>query len=296
MSFLGVEQVKGDPDHLDGRLVVYAKIDADIPDLLLQGSAHSVYSMVHNGMLAVQGNYRDVTGIKEFLEKELGVDLEGNLDDFIEHLDGIEGALDPQKLREKLDNLEELKDFIPTPARTVPFGSERDIMQEEGDIFFAGTFRGVANANLGINSVPILYQAKFREQEASNLLLEIESLISQVETIPSRHIGRRFDDPGTDVASVLMKEMIPRMLYAHDSPHDLDPAVADFRSFLEGYPTVSDIDIVEGIVRQAKQPTADQYKLLELHARRIAAVAREDMKVAAELAREIAELEKQLGV
>ena len=297
MSFLGIEQIKGNPDQLDGRVTVYAKVDMDVSEIIqLEASTgHTPYSMICNGILAAQGNYRDISGLKEFLVKEMGLDLEGNLDDFLDNMDGIEGAFDPQKLRERLENLDDQHDFIPTPAKIVPFGSEHDIMQEEGDVFFVGIFRGVVNAHFCINAIPMLYQAKFREQQSLNLLSEIESLISQVEMAPAKTSPRRFDDPGTDVAFVLMKELIPKMLYAHASPHDLDLATSEFRSFLEGYPTISDIDIVEEIVRQASQPSHDQYRLLELHAKRIAAVAHEDMRVAAELAVEISDLEKKIS-
>lgn len=290
MTFLGVEQIKGDPDRLDGRLTVYAHVDVDPDDLVKQGG-HPIMSMVHNGLLVAQGNYRENSSLKDFLIKELGADFEGGLEDFVERLDGIEGALDPVKLKEKLESLDELSDFIPTPARIVPFGSVVEIMKEDGDVYCAGTYRGVAHANLSVNSIPILYQARFREQQAANLLSEIESMISQVEGDGSSVPERRFDDPGMDVGAVIMKELIPRMIYARGNAHDLEPALSDFYSFLKGYPIPQDIDVVERIVREVGVPSAEHYHLLDLVVRRIAAVAREDMRTARELLVEIAELE-----
>jgi len=292
MNLFGFEQHGGDESRLDGRLTVYARVDLD-PVELMAHENNAIYSMVHNGFLVAQGNYREMTNLKEFLIKELGADLEAGLDEFVERLDGIEGALDPAKLKEKLENLDELNDFIPTPARIVPFGSERDIRAEEGDIYFVGSFKSVANANLCVNAIPILYQARFREQEAANLLTEIESLIAMVETGP-HHEPVRFDSPGVNVASVLLKDHIPRMLYSRGTPHDLEPAIADFRAFLVDYPNPSDVDAVERVVRTEISPSPDHYRLVELLARRIDAVTREDMRTAGLIAQEILALETRL--
>jgi hypothetical protein len=62
-------------------------------------------------------------------------------------------------------------------------------MQQEGDIFFVGNFKNMANANLSVNSFPILYQARYREQEIDMIKSEIDQLISQVEgnELPDTH-------------------------------------------------------------------------------------------------------------
>jgi len=127
---LGIQQKKGDPGKLDGRLTVYALLDIDPSDLL--SMKHPIASMIHNGLLVAQGNYRDQNNLRDFLKSEMGLSLEEGLEDFLDKLGGLESALDPEKLRERIDNIDELEDFIPTPAKIVPFPSEADVLAQEG--------------------------------------------------------------------------------------------------------------------------------------------------------------------
>lgn len=136
---LGVIQKKGNPEHLDGRVLVYSKIDIDPSELIAQ--KHPVTSMVHNGLLVAQGNFRDQSSLKDFLKNEMGISLDEGLGEglsqLLEKMDGLESALDPQKLKDRLENMDELEEFIPTPAKIVPFHSEQEILDQEGDIFSA---------------------------------------------------------------------------------------------------------------------------------------------------------------
>src|SRR5271169_6517680 len=121
---LGIEQKKGTQNRLDGRLTVYANIDIDPSDLV--SMKHPIASMVHNGLLVAQGNYREQNNLRDFLKSEMGVSLEDGLEEFLDKLGGLESALDPEKLRDRIENIDELEDFIPTPAKIVPFTSEDD--------------------------------------------------------------------------------------------------------------------------------------------------------------------------
>jgi hypothetical protein len=158
-----MEQKKGDSSRLDGRLTVYAAIDIDPAELA--NTKHPVASLVNNGYLVAQGNFRDQNSLKDFLKSEMGLSLEEGLEQLLDKVDGLEAALDPSKLREKLENMDEIEDFIPTPAKIVSFPSEDEILNQEGDVFFGGTFEKIGNAVLCVNAFPILYQARYREQE-----------------------------------------------------------------------------------------------------------------------------------
>jgi hypothetical protein len=292
---LNVERKKGDPDHLDGQVTVYAKIDIDPAEFITM--QHPVATMVHAGLLAVQGNYREQTSLLDFLRSEMGISLDGDefsdeLKDMIENMEGLEAALDPQKLRERLENMSEIEDFIPTPAKVVPFHSEEEILEQPGDVYYAGSFKKVGNAVLGVNAVPILYQALFKEQQMESLNCEIESLIAQIECadplVPS------IASPGVNPEEALLREYIPSMLYQRVNPAGLAAAQKQFRAFMRGYRFNDDIEAVLSLITMDREPGATEYKLLELYARKIALVQTEDFAGVEAVRREIEGLKELL--
>jgi hypothetical protein len=286
---LGVQQKKGDPDKLDGRLTVYAVLDIDPSDLL--SMKHPVASMIHNGLLVAQGNYREQNNLRDFLKSEMGLSIEEGLEDFLEKLGGIESALDPEKLRERIDNIDELEDFIPTPAKIVPFPSEDDVLSQEGDVYFAGTYKNVGNAILSVNSIPILYQARFREQEIHKVRNEIEMLIAQIEkNAPPR--GKPAAK-NVRIEERIMKDFIPNMLYCRKETKVFDAAQKQFRDFLHDYGRVEDVDAIIKIIGGDADLTSRHFKLLELYAKKISRVMEENFTEAEKLQRDIAALERQ---
>jgi hypothetical protein len=260
---LGIEQKKGDPDRLDGRLTVYANIDIDPSDLM--SMKHPIASMVHNGLLVAQGNYKEQNNLKS--------------------------ALDPEKLKEKMENIDDLEDFIPTPAKIVSFPSVEDILSQEGDVYYAGFFKNVGNAILSVNSLPILYQSQFREQEIQKVRNEIELLITQIEkNEPSR---KPFYSSNLQAEEKIMKEFIPNMLYCRKEKKVFDAAEKQFREFLHGYRSREDIDSIVSIIADEHELTSKHFKLLELFAKKIARVMEEHFVEAEKLQKEIAELQRQ---
>ena len=153
---LGIEQKKGNKEHLDGRLTVFAVLDIDPAELM--SMKNNIASMVYDKFLVAQGNYRDQNNLRDFLKSEMGISLEEGLEEFLDKLGGLESALDPQKLRDKIENFDEMEDFIPTPAKIVPFHSESEILGQEGDVFFAGTFKNIGNAILSVNNKRVYSQ------------------------------------------------------------------------------------------------------------------------------------------
>jgi hypothetical protein len=285
VSLLGIDQKKGDPDMLDGRLTVYARVDLDLSDIV--SSKHPIASMVNNGLLVVQGNYKDQNNLRDFLKSEMNLSLEEGLSEFLEKLDGLESALDPEKLKEKLSNIGDIQDFIPTPAKIVPFNSEEDVLREEGDIFYAGFFKGVANANLSVNSFPIIYQARFREQQIERVRSEIEMLVSQVE----RNVSESGSPAtGVNVEQRILKDFIPYMLYCRKDRHAFDAAEKQLRSFLSGPQFHDDVDKIVAILSDPRELASRQFRLLELYARKLAEISRENFREAENIQNDIANL------
>ena len=117
MAFLDVNQKKGDPESLDGRLTVYARVDVEPGEL--SETKHPIVSMIHNGLLVAQGNFREQYSLRDFMKSEMGVSLEEGLEQFLSSLDGIESALDPDKLREKLKEMEGMPAHINRAASSL---------------------------------------------------------------------------------------------------------------------------------------------------------------------------------
>jgi len=285
---LDIEHKKGDEAKLDGRLTVYAIVDIDPSDLATV--KHPIASMVYNGFLVAQGNYRDQNSLRDFLKSEMDVSLEDGLEDFIDKLGGLESALDPQKLKDKIEHFEDLEEFIPTPAKIVPFNSQDEILSQEGDVFFTGSFKNLGSAILSVNSFPILYQARFREQQMDKVRTEIEQLIAQIEKPESAEA--KCTSPGINVEQKLMKEYIPAMLYSRQDVRGFASAVQQFKSFLGEYTFASDIETVIAIIGAPGELATKSFKLLELYARKIALVCKGRFAEAQRITNEITHMKQ----
>lgn len=288
VALLDTEQKKGDPEQPDGRLTVYARVELEPSDLM--EAKHPVASMIHNGLLVAQGNFREQYSLRDFLQSEMGVSLEEGLEQLLSRLDGIESALDPDKLKEKLKEMEGMEDFIPTPAKIVPFHSEQEILAQEGDVFYTGSFRSIGNAVLSVNAFPILYQARYRERMMENVRAEIDKLVGQVES--SETPPERYDTPNVDVEQLLMKEYIPNMLYCRKDREAFKAAEKQFRVFMDGYRYGEDVDAMVSLIA-TQDLTKDHFRRLELYARKIAAVRREDFEEADHIQRELRESDQR---
>jgi len=294
-NVLNVERKKGDPERLDGRVIVYAKIDIDPAEFITM--KHPVASMVHGGILAVQGNYKEQNSLRDFLKSEMGIPLDGDglsegLKEMIESMDGLESALDPQKLRERLEDMGEFEEFIPTPAKVVSFHTEQEILDQPDDVYFAGTFKKIGNAVLGVNAVPIIYQAIFKEQQMQHLQNEIESLITQIEWDEPAPVT--IATPGVNPEELLLKEYIPSMLYQRVDKAGFLKAQKQFRAFMTGYRFRDDVDAIISLISIDKEPRPVESKLLELYAKKIAMVQTEDFSGLDTVSKEIEHLKESL--
>jgi len=286
---LNIEQKKGDPKKLDGRLIVYAKLDLEPSEII--SMKHPVASMINNGILAAQGNYKEQSNLRDFLKAEMGMNLEEGLESFLEKLDGLESTIDPEKLKEKLSNIEEIEDFIPTPAKIVSFFSEEEILAQEGDIFYTGIFKNIGNAILSVNSVHIIYQAIYREQEILRVRNEIELLIAQIEK--NTPVLEKKSPPEINIEQKIIREFIPNMLYCRNDKKIFNIAEKQFRDFFNSYSNSEDINAIVSIISKEKELTAKHFKLLELYAKKIAKVIEENYNEAEKLQREISALSNE---
>jgi hypothetical protein len=290
---LNLEQKKGNPFHLHGKVTVYAQIEIDPSDLM--SIKHPISSMVHNGLLVAQGNFKEQSNLKDFLKSEMGISsdesMEEGLSQLLEKMNGIESALDPQKLKDRLENMGDLEEFIPTPAKIVPFHSEQEILDEEGDVFFTGIFKNVGNAVLSVNALPILYQARYREQEHQQVRNEIEHLINQIEQTGVPSGSQTIKTPGVNAEERLLKEFIPNMLYWRKEQHSFSNAEQQFRTFMKGYQFQEDVEAIVKIIGSKNELGSNEYKLLELYAKKIASIKEEDFSAAEGYSKEIQKLQ-----
>lgn len=289
---LKIEQKKGDSHKLHGKLTVYAIVEPDTSSSGIR--QHPIASMIHNNLLVAQGNYREQSSLKDFLMSEIGGDFEEGLEEFIGKLDGLEGALDPEKLKERMKHFDDMKEFIPTPAKIVPFHSEHEILQEEGDIFFVGHFKNPANANLSVNSLPIMYQARYREQEIVMVQNEIDNLISQIETGVSLEPDAHYTDENIDISDKLLKIYIPEMLYARKDAKELEGSLSKFRDFMKGYRFNDDVERIINIIKGHEELTKEHYTLIEFIAKKIDRVRVEDFKEVESIQKKIDDLTNYL--
>jgi hypothetical protein len=289
---LGVENKKGDPANLDGRLTVYAIIDLEPGEVAAM--KHPIAAVVHNGLLVAQGNFRDQNNLRDFLQSEMGLSLEEGLEEIIQRLEGLESALDPQKLKEKIEGMREFEDFIPTPAKIVSFHTEAEILAQDGDVYFMGRFEHIGNANLSVNSFPILYQARYREQQLGRVRGEIELLISQIEK-PAAIESRPGGASSSEMREKLLREFIPDMLYCRKDAHVFASAQSRFREYMRGNASTADVDAIVKIISEPAELTKGHFRLLELRARKIAEIHGQNPGEAEKLRRDIEGLERELS-
>ncbi len=293
-----IEQKKGDPIKMHGKLTAYAIIDDDAQEYT--GSHDSpLFAMIQSGYLVAQGNYRDQNSLRDFLQQELGTSLddENGIKEFVEGLGGIEGALDPEKFREKINHLEEIEDFIPTPAKMVQYHAENEILAQEGDIYFVGKFSNPANANLAVNATTILYQAQYRESQIHHLRSEIDDMImgtgEQEEQTAIPHIEKVIEDVIETVEQKLVKIHVPKLLMSVGKTSERNKEVADLENFLSNYAYPEDIERLISLTSSATI-TPEVNRLIMLYCEKIDAVIEEQFDALPAVVTQIQQLETNL--
>jgi hypothetical protein len=300
---MNVEQKKGNASAPHGKLTVYAKIAFDISEVTKDVDFSPLAEMLKSGFLVAQGNYRDQNSLRDFLKQELGTSLddEEGMKQFLEGLGGIEGAIDPDKFKEKMNQLEKLDEFIPTPAKMTHFSSEEDILKQEGDVFFAGTFENSANANLAVNAVTILYQSRYRESQIHQVRDQVDTLISEVESTidtPNEieaHINestQNIESKDVHISEVILKQYIPDLIHSISKPSTRKVAEKKIRSYLANYPQLADVEKLITLTRVDHFSQVD-VKLIELYSYKISYLFAEEFDEVAKIVKEIKKLEER---
>ena len=185
MNIPGIVQKKGIPNIPDGRMTVYAIIKHDADNSIPVVYPEAPY--VCNGFLTAQSDYRKFSTITEFLRSEFGESIENGLEKVLYQPGKI--PFNIKNLKDFFSDFNTTKDLLPVPAKIIRFYSEEDILIQEGDIFFAGIFQNVSNANSCINAFPIIYQAKYREIQLRLIKKEVDSLMADISELESFQIN-----------------------------------------------------------------------------------------------------------
>jgi hypothetical protein len=282
------ELKKGNPKNLKGQLIVYAKITShDSPDNL----KNPVHEMAKNGFLAATGDYRTQNNIGDFLKKELGLSLEdlGNSDNV--SITGLPEGLNPDFIKRKLDSLKGFEEMIPTPSKLELFETEQEILSRDCDIFFLGEFERLANANLAVNALPILYQSIYREQVTKTIAVEIEKMLASAQNdVTTNHYSNDIND----VENKLNSEYLSELIYNRHNPVELEKWIEKLHNYMAGYKYPADVERLIRLITKGDTEQKGIRSLLELYVRKIASFLKEDYKTVGELKKEIEKYEVDL--
>lgn len=298
---LGIEQKKGNDENLCGRMIAYARI---LPSPDGQESGTPFDDMIRNGLLALEGDFREAP--KEPSPREMSKAVDKKLNNLLETMQeqGMElpENVDVDTLRSRLKELSSME-VIPIPARIGNFGSEEEIMQEDADIYFIGEFIGMNQAHYCLTTLPIYYQARYREQAKEKEMAMLNEMLSQFEStefMSNDDIQKEtelFPEGLTlntfigDLGNLLNTRVIPFLL-ACESDEEYNAQIALFFKFMKEYPQQIDITRVDNAIRQLRHQSdcREARMLLEFTCKKINAIYSEDTKTAEELEAEIESL------
>lgn len=283
--------LKGDPTRLDGHLVAIAKLDPPLSD------DHAAAAMMRNGLLIVQGNYRDQKTMADFFRTEFGLSMERGIEEMIDQArenGGLEGALDPDQVRERLRSMGD-SEFLPIPAKVIHLDSLEAAKELPGDVVYLGEFAEFQFAQMAVNAFPILYQARYREQERAAMRVEIEKMLDRlIQPEPAGTEPDLITFEG-DAEAHLLKDVLPGMFYAAEDSTEAVAAEKRFRSFMAPHMYPQDVELMVSLVPSVRHGQAHALRHLELLVRKAVALQRENWKQLETLRKELAEFESPSG-
>lgn len=291
---LGIEQKKGNPEFLCGRMVAYAKVlPSEIPE---KRSSSPLDGMVHNGLLAVTGDFVRNNGFSEFMRNEFNASMQEGLSGLLERIKEMGGDLpegmDQDSLREKMDEFSNME-IIPVPAKVVIYENEADILAENADVYYLGEFVGQSQAHLCITSIPIYYQARYREQMARLFQQDINKMLSEVE---QSSLITQIPDPNTDSAilnltgdlstytghllELLTGQVIPNLVYNTGNAFEFNQSMERFKSFMHPYRYPADVAAVVQLLQSMRHGAIEKHdrRKLELLCQKISALHHEEFE------------------
>lgn len=293
---LGIEQKKGNPERLCGRMVAYAKI---LRSAMKNDAMPGPFpSMIRNGILAVRGEFEKNSNIKSFMRHEMGTSVDKGINDLIEHIKETGGELpdgvDVESFRNRLEELSSME-IIPVPAKIMFYENEEDILRENADIYYIGEFSGMSQAHLCITSLPIFYQAKYREQQNAEEQSYISELLSQIESdglITSKPENGEFL-PGKgnlltfvgDLQELLERQVVPYLLYQAGNGEGFKASLDRFKSFMAPYKEPGDVEGIGNAIcklRMNENDSRERFRL-ELLCRKVSAMYHEKFEQVPEI-------------
>ncbi len=303
---LGIEQKKGNDESLCGRMIAYAKI---LPNPDEQESGTPFDDMVRNGLLALEGDFR-MFSPRIPSKKAIDRAVDDKINDMLESMeaDGVElpTEMDVEKMRERLHELSSME-VIPIPAKIGNFNREEDILNEDADIYYIGEFIGAGQAHFCLTTLPIYYQARFREQARKKEMDFLNDALSQIESgafVDTEDLQNDSEDlfpKGVtlntfmgDLSKLLNTRVIPFLL-ALETNAQYDEQIKLFYDFMKGYPAQADIKLIDLALRdlRSQKGSALARKILELGCQKIDAIYNENTQKANEIAGEIVKFAKE---
>ena len=297
---LGIEQKKGNDDNLCGRIIAYAKI---LPNPDEQDSGTPFDDMIKNGLLALEGDFR-MFSPRVPNKKAIDRAVDDKINDMLESMeaDGVELPSDMsiETMRERLHELSSME-VIPIPAKIGNFSCEEDILNEDADIYYIGEFIGAGQAHFCLTTLPIYYQARFREQARKKEMDFLNDALSQLETgefVDTEDLQKDSDDlfpKGVtlntfmgDLGKLLNTRVIPFLL-ALESEEQYNQQIKLFYEFMKGYPIQTDVKLIDLALRDLRQKSESTMarKLLELGCQKIDAIYNENPQKADSINKEI---------
>ena len=297
---LGIEQKKGNDDNLCGRIIAYAKI---LPNPDEQDSGTPFDDMIKNGLLALEGDFR-MFSPRVPSKKAIDRAVDDKINDMLESMeaDGVELPPDMniETMRERLHELSSME-VIPIHAKIGNFSCEEDILNEDADIYYIGEFIGAGQAHFCLTTLPIYYQARFREQARKKEMDFLNDALSQLETgefVDTEDLQKDSDDlfpKGVtlntfmgDLGKLLNTRVIPFLL-ALESEEQYNQQIKLFYEFMKGYPIQTDVKLIDLALRDLRQKSESTMarKLLELGCQKIDAIYNENPQKADSINKEI---------
>jgi hypothetical protein len=206
-------------------------------------------------------------------------------------------------MRERLHELSNME-VIPIPARIGNFSREEDILKEEADIYYVGEFIGANQAHFCLTTLPIYYQARYREQTKKHEMELLNDMLAQFEngefldnddimqdTVELFPEGASLNTFVGDLSNLLNAKVIPFLL-ACESDEEYDQQVALFYKFMKDYPEPLDVKRIDASLRILREQSDNKLgrKVLELSCKKISALYNEDAKTAEKIEAEITSL------
>lgn len=297
---LGIEQKKGNDENLCGRMIAYAKI---LPNPDEQDSESPFDDMIKNGLLTLEGDFR-MFSPKLPNRRAINRAVDDKLNDMLESMeaDGVDlpSEMDVETMRERLHELSSME-VIPIPAKIGNYSHEEDILNEDADIYYIGEFIGVGQAHFCLTTLPIYYQARFREQARRKEMDFLNDALAQFESgefVDTEDLQKDSEElfpKGVtlntfmgDLRKLLNTRVIPFLL-ALETDAQYDEQIKLFYNFMKGYPTQADIKLIDLAIRdlRSQKDSTLARTILELGCQKIDAIYNENPQKAEEINKEI---------